>query len=77
MPYETRSSLPDSVRNVLPAHAQDIYKAAFNRAWDEYANSKDRQGDHTREETAHKIAWAAVKQGYQKGDDDKWHPKKS
>ncbi|KAA8729632.1 cation transport regulator [Ewingella americana] len=76
MPYDNRSSLPDSVRNVLPPHAQDIYKEAFNSAWDEYAKSKDRQGDDSREETAHKVAWAAVKHGYQKGDDDKWHPKK-
>ncbi|QUI99353.1 ChaB family protein [Salmonella enterica subsp. enterica] len=24
-----KSDLPDNVRNVLPAHAQDIYKEAF------------------------------------------------
>lgn len=77
MPYENRSALPESVRNVLPVHAQDIYKEAFNSAWDEYAKAKDRQGDDTREETAHKVAWAAVKHSYSKGDDDNWHPKKS
>ncbi|EIQ5897580.1 cation transport regulator, partial [Salmonella enterica] len=26
MPYKAKSDLPDNVRNVLPAHAQDIYK---------------------------------------------------
>ncbi|EMT4726480.1 ChaB family protein, partial [Enterobacter hormaechei] len=26
--------------------------------------------------TAHKVAWAAVKNDYEKGDDDKWHKKK-
>lgn len=77
MPYQNRSALPDSVRHVLPAHAQDIYKEAFNSAWDEYAKPKDRQGDDSREETAHKVAWTAVKHSYKKGDDDKWHPKKS
>ncbi|EOI3540017.1 ChaB family protein, partial [Cronobacter sakazakii] len=30
MPYSSRTDLPDNVRNVLPAHAQDIYKEAFN-----------------------------------------------
>ena len=25
MPYQTKSDLPDSVRDNLPAHAQDIY----------------------------------------------------
>ncbi len=26
MPYKAKSDLPDNVRNVLPAHARDIYK---------------------------------------------------
>lgn len=75
MPYGKRSELPESVRGVLPEHAQDIYKEAFNDAWDEYSDRKDRRGDATREETAHKVAWAAVKSKYRKGDDDHWHPK--
>jgi cation transport regulator len=76
MPYQTRSDLPDSVRNVLPHHAQEIYKEAFNSAWDRYKDPEDRRGDASREETAHRVAWAAVKNDYQKGDDDKWHKKK-
>lgn len=76
MPYENRDSLPESVKNVLPAHAQDIYKEAYNSAWNEYKEKKDRRGDETREEVAHKVAWAAVKHQYEKGDDDKWHKKK-
>ncbi|MCP1437222.1 cation transport regulator [Erwinia persicina] len=75
MPYRSRESLPDSVKNVLPAHAQDIYQEAFNSAWDEYKEKKDRRGDESREEVAHKVAWAAVKNQYEKGDDDKWHKK--
>jgi len=76
MPYKDRSSLPDNVKNVLPAHAQDIYMDAFNSAWDEYQDKKERRGDESREEGAHKVAGAAVKSKYEKGDDDKWHPKK-
>ena len=75
MPYSKTSELPESVKNVLPAHAQDIYKEAFNSAYDEYKNAKDRKDDSDREETAHKVAWSAVKNKYEKGDDDKWHPK--
>ena len=75
MPYKSTSDLPDSVKNNLPSHAQDIYKEAFNNAYEEYKDAKDRQGDSDREETAHKVAWSAVKQKYQKGNDDKWHPK--
>ncbi len=29
MPYKTKSDLPESVKHVLPSHAQDIYKEAF------------------------------------------------
>ncbi len=36
------SDLPDSVKNVLPAHAQDIFKATFNSAWDEYGHDEQR-----------------------------------
>ncbi|MBV2130932.1 ChaB family protein [Arsukibacterium indicum] len=72
MPYDKRRELPDSVRDNLPKHAQEIYQAAFNSAWDEYKDPDDRQGDDSREEVAHKIAWAAVKQQYYKNDAGKW-----
>lgn len=75
MPYKNRTELPDNVKNVLPAHAQSIYQEAFKSAWDEYKEKKDRRGDESREEVAHKVAWSAVKHQYEKGDDDKWHKK--
>ena len=31
---------------------------------------------HTKVESAHKVAWAAVKHRYQKSEDGKWHKKK-
>jgi len=74
MPYSKKSELPDSVRNVLPDHAQDIYKEAFNSAYDEYKSASSRRGGSGHEETAHRVAWQAVKSKYHKGDDDKWHP---
>lgn len=76
MPYKAISELPDSVANVLPKHGQEIYKEAFNSAWDEYKKPEDRRGDADREETAHKVAWNAVKHSYEKGGDGKWHAKK-
>ena len=44
---------------------------AINSAWEEYRNPEDRRGDADREETAHRVAWAAVKQEYHKAD-GKW-----
>lgn len=75
MPYASLSDLPASVRDNVPRHAQEIYKEAFNSAWDEYKDPDDRRGDASREETAHRVAWAAVKQTYEKGEDERWHPK--
>lgn len=73
MPYKTLSDLPDAVREHLPEHAQEIYRGAFNSAWDAYADRDERRGDESREEAAHKVAWAAVKKKYRKGGDGNWH----
>lgn len=62
MPYKNNSQLPDSVKNHLPKHAQDIYKEAFNNALFEHSD-KDKRRDESEsaEEVAHKVAWSAVK----------------
>lgn len=61
MPYRDNSELPFSLRRVLPSHAQDIYRAAFNNAWANHAAARD-----FGEATAHRMAWAAVKRRYHK-----------
>ncbi len=58
MPYATIDDLPPAVRH-LPLHAQEIFRAAFNAAWDSYGE----------EETAFRVAWAAVKKRYRKRGD--------
>ncbi len=68
MPYKSISDLPANVREILPEHAQEIYLKAFNNAWKEYANPSDRKEDASREETAHKVAWSAVKKVYEKDE---------
>jgi len=73
MPYSNTNELPPEVRNVLPEHAQAIFKEAFNSAYDEYASPSKRRGDESQEEVAFKVAWSAVKAKYEKGADDKWH----
>jgi len=62
MPYDKVSDLPDSVKENLSEHAQQIYLAAFNKAWDKYSDPGQRSGDDSREETSHKVAWNAVKE---------------
>jgi cation transport regulator len=55
MPY-TAGNLPDAVK-ALPEHARDIWREAFNAAWQEHEDD---------EETCSRIAWAAVKTQYEK-----------
>ena len=50
MPYRANQDLPSSVREHLPNHAQDIYREAFNHAYEAHA------ADRRQEEAAHRIA---------------------
>jgi hypothetical protein len=43
VPYDKTNDLPESVRGALPPHAQEIYRSAFNNAWDEYADAGARR----------------------------------
>ena len=75
MPYQRTEELPESVRDHLPAHAQEIYRAAYNNAWDEYKDPKERRSAESREEVAHRVAWAAVKHEYEKDErTGQWRP---
>ena len=67
MPYRSNEDLPASVRHRLPAHAQDIYREAFNHSFASH------EGDVRQEEIAHRTAWAAVKKSYIKSGDE-WIP---
>jgi len=69
MPYDDIRELPEQVQEHLPKHAEEIYKSAYNAAWEQYKDPQQREG--TREEVAHKVAWAAVKKKYEK-QDGKW-----
>ena len=72
MPYKKNSELPPGVRDHIPLHAQDIYREAFNAAWEEYKKPTKRIGNAGHEETAHRVAWAAVKKKYEKDPRGKW-----
>ncbi|HEY7712295.1 MAG TPA: ChaB family protein [Candidatus Entotheonella sp.] len=71
MPYHRLAELPDSVKDHLPKHAQEIYQEAYNSAWEQYADPDKRRGDASREEVSHKVAWSAVKKQYKKKG-DRW-----
>jgi cation transport regulator len=67
MPYKNVRDLPKSVRDHLPYHAQEIFRAAFNSAFAEYNRDEER---------AHRVAWAAVKRKYEKNEETgEWEEK--
>jgi cation transport regulator len=69
VPYTKLTDLPDSVRDHLPKHAQEIYQAAYNSAWEEYGHDEER---------AHRVACSAVKRDYEKDEDSgDWKKKDS
>lgn len=70
MPYRSINELPKGVKEHLPKHAKEIYKKAYNSAYEDYKNPSERRGDADREETAHKVAWSAVKKKYEKQGED-------
>ncbi|HWT40526.1 MAG TPA: ChaB family protein [Dongiaceae bacterium] len=73
MPYKSINELPEGVRHVLPKHAQEIYKEAYNNALTEYADPDKRRGDESQEEVSRRVAWAAVKKaGYKKTEAGAW-----
>ena len=59
MPYKKLTDLPDNVTDHLPKHAQEIYRAAYNSTEEQY-DEEDRR---------HRVAWAAVKDKYEKDED--------
>lgn len=70
MPYQKNSDLPVAVQHALPSHAQDIYREAFNHAWEEYKSAeKKHDPEESRESVSHKVAWSAVKKTYHKTGD--------
>jgi cation transport regulator ChaB len=65
MPYRTNADLPEGVKG-LPAHAQSIWRNAFNSAEAQHGT-----GDEAR---LARIAWGAVKRSYAQDADGNWHP---
>uniref|UniRef100_A0A914BXT8 Cation transport regulator ChaB n=1 Tax=Acrobeloides nanus TaxID=290746 RepID=A0A914BXT8_9BILA len=76
MPYKTDSDLPEKVKDHLPKHGQHIYREAFNNAYEQYQDpTKRRDSKEEPEKVVHKVAWAAVKNKYEKGEGGQWYEK--
>ncbi|MAP23996.1 MAG: cation transport regulator ChaB [Rickettsiales bacterium] len=72
MPYTKNTELPKGVQHVLPAHAQDIYREAYNSAHEQYKDPKKRRDNASLEEVSHRVAWSAVERKYEKNASGQW-----
>lgn len=73
MPYSSNKELPRPVQDNLPKHAQDIYREAFNHAFEQYSSKSSRRDpSESQEQVAHKVAWSAVEKKYRKDQDGNW-----
>jgi cation transport regulator len=62
MPYSNTAQLPKGVQQNLSQAAQEIYRDAYNEAWESCRYAKDRfDTDDSRQVTANRIAWETVK----------------
>jgi cation transport regulator len=55
MHFETVKQLSVTIRDVLPEQAKEIYRKAYNQAWEEY--DKDAHRGLNQQGLAHQQAW--------------------
>lgn len=77
MPIKSLSDLPAQVSENLPEHGQEIWLAAYNNALEEYEDPESRDDPKEDVETvAAQVAWAAVKNVYEKDEESgEWKKK--
>jgi len=61
-PFATNADLPVSVKNRLPAHAQEVFRGAYNRCLEEFGDV----------EHARRMAWGSVSRLFREKSDGTW-----
>ncbi len=74
MVYESKSDLPDTLREILPEEAQESYLQAYRASYENYEESQG--GELDRESVAHRDAWAMMKRDFVEDEETgKWYRK--
>lgn len=66
MVYKTLEELPERIRNQMDPHEQEVYREAFNCAWDDYRRPEVRRLIPSRKVVAHRVACWAVRNKFEK-----------
>jgi cation transport regulator len=70
MTYQTVAELPTSIRDELPEHAQEIYRAAYNLTIEEHRAAD--HDEHDLQAIADQAAWQRVQMEYERDETGKW-----
>ena len=71
--YESVKDLPETVQDVLPREAQEVYLEAYNTSWENY--DEEATSELSREAFATRDAWTAVKREFTKDEETgTWYP---
>lgn len=68
MKLESIKNIPQPLQSQLPDEALEVYREAYNRAWDEY-DAGTELGQQNRESVAHRQGWAAVKREFEHNEE--------
>lgn len=72
MRYETVQDLPETITEVLPEEARDLYLEGYQQGWDMY--DEETPGELSRDSIAHRQGWANVKQEFEHSEETgKWY----
>lgn len=72
MIYNAVTDLPKAIREELPDHAQEIYRAAYNLTVEEHLASNPNHDEQELQTIANQAAWQRVQMEYHRDDTGKW-----
>lgn len=71
--YNNNNDLPDDIKKDLPIHARDIFRKAFNEAWQKYEAADEVSNiEESKMNFANKQAWDAVNDRFYKNEYEEW-----
>ena len=75
MTFRHRRELPEALQQMLPLDAQEMYLETYNKVWRDYRAGKVAYYAGSRQEVAHRKAWAKVRQNFYRATSGDWRRK--
>jgi cation transport regulator ChaB len=69
--YRSNEELPEALRTTMPAEAQSLYRATYNRVVEKCLSGKSGDGERIAGD-AHEAAMLSVQREFSRGEDGRW-----